>query len=123
MDNGITTNRSAKNHGGKMKIALIHDHFEEAHLENIKAEMCKLGAPTIKAVWLEHLGAWAALEGCHRIRAAKKLGITPEIEEIEYSEDITTDDLDISEAFGGDVWTIASLVDDAHTREILEFNK
>lgn len=34
---------------------------------------------------------YAALEGCHRIRAAKELGLIPVIDEIEYSDNIFED--------------------------------
>ena len=65
-----------------MQIALYHRHYDEQHLDTVKAEMQKLGVPTIKAIWSECYGMWMAVEGCHRIRAAKDLGLTPNIEEI-----------------------------------------
>jgi hypothetical protein len=71
----------------KMRIALVHNHYDEGHLAEVIEEMKTLGAPTIKAVWMEVYNHWAALEGCHRIRAAKALGLTPEIDEVEYSDD------------------------------------
>lgn len=106
-----------------MQIALIHDHFDERHLEAVKAEMRILGAPTIKAVWMECWGVWAALEGCHRIRAAAELGLIPEIDEIEYSVEITTDDVGLSEAFGGDIWTVAEIADDACNKTIIRIEE
>jgi len=70
-----------------MTIALVHKHFDEKHLAEVKSEMVERGAPVIKAVWMEVYGCFAAMEGCHRIRAAKDLGLTPVIEEIEYSDE------------------------------------
>lgn len=70
-----------------MNIALLHKHYSEEHLEYVKSEMERIGAPVIKAVWMECYNHWAALEGCHRIRAAHALGITPIIEEVDYSDD------------------------------------
>lgn len=102
-----------------MQIALIHKHFDAAHLEAVKAEMAALGAPTIKAVWMECWGVWAALEGCHRIRAAHALGLTPEIEEVEYSEDVTQADLGIADS--DDCYTIAEIADAAHSAVIVTF--
>ena len=64
-----------------MIIALLHQHYNKQHLEEVKSEMMKLGAPTIRAIWDETQGMWRAIEGCHRIRAAKELGITPIIKE------------------------------------------
>jgi len=69
-----------------MTIALFHKHFLESHLEEVKKEMEKLGAPTVKAIWSELYGLWLAVEGCHRIRAAKDLGIEPVIEDVSNDE-------------------------------------
>lgn len=104
-----------------MKIALTHNHFDTEKLSAVKAEMQVLGAPTIKAVWMECWGLWAALEGCHRIRAAHELGLIPEIEEIEYSEDVTTADIGLADAFDGDVYTVAAIADDAYKNLVLDF--
>ncbi len=65
-----------------MDIALYHKHFEAEHLEAVKAKMQTLGAPVIRAIWAETYGVWMAVEGCHRIRAAKALGLTPTIKDI-----------------------------------------
>lgn len=100
-----------------MNIILPHTKFDAAHLEAVKAEMLTLGAPTIKAVDCGEF--FVALEGSHRIRAALALGLTPEIETVEYSETVTTD-----EAVPGsydDCWTIAQIVDDAHRSTMLTF--
>ncbi len=100
-------------------IALVHNHYDKQHLEKVKGEMQSLGAPTIKAVWMECWGIWAALEGCHRIRAAAELGLMPEIDEVEYSEEITTADIGLSDAFDGEIWTIADLADNAYANTII----
>ncbi len=68
-------------------IVLLHKHFDAAHLETVKAEMSKLGAPTIRAIWDEGYGVLLAVEGCHRLRACVELGIEPVIEEIEFTPD------------------------------------
>lgn len=94
-----------------MKIALVHDHFNIDHLEDVKTEMLKLGAPIIKAVWMECYDMYSALEGCHRIRAAKELGIEPIIEEVEYSDDIALDT----------EYTISEICDDSYRSTIIEF--
>ena len=65
-----------------MQIALLHKHYNEQHLAEVKAEMEKRGTPTLRAIWSEVYGMWMAVEGCHRIRAAKELGLTPEIKDI-----------------------------------------
>ena len=102
-----------------MKIALSHDHFDAAHLAAVKAEMQTLGSPVIRAVRMECWGIWVALEGCHRIRAAKELGLLPVIYEVEYSDTVTTDDLGLD--MGGDSWTVAELADRGNETEVMEF--
>lgn len=106
-----------------MEIALVHNHFDAGHLAAVKAEMQKLGAPKIKAVWMECWGIWVALEGSHRLRAAADIGLAPEIEEVEYSEEVTTADIGLGDDFGGDVWTIAELADDACHRTTITFEE
>jgi hypothetical protein len=91
-----------------MTILLLHDDYSDAHLEDVKRDMVVLGAPRIKAV--EHSGAWVAIEGCHRIRAAKALGLVPEIEAVEYDAETTTVDLGMEDGFDGDVHVIRELV-------------
>ena len=100
-----------------MKIALLHKHFDAEKLESVKSEMSVLGAPTIKAVWLEHLDLFAALEGCHRIRAAKELGLDVIIDEVEYSEDT----IKLNEF--GDIALISEICDGAAHAKIMEVSQ
>ena len=58
-----------------MKVALLHRHYNEGHLASVTEEMRMLGAPTIKAVWMETWQMWVAMEGCHRLRAAEASSI------------------------------------------------
>lgn len=101
-----------------MNIILLHSHFDQDHLAKVTAEMEVLGAPTIKAVWSECYGAWCALEGCHRIRAAHALGIIPVIEEIEYSEEETVAGIGCQIE---DDCTIAEIVNSAWQSEMIRF--
>lgn len=73
-----------------MQIALYHSHYEEDHLEAVATEMKTLGAPEIKCIWSECYGMWLAVEGCHRLRAAQLLDITPQISEIDLEDNETT---------------------------------
>lgn len=71
-----------------MTIVLLHSHYDESHLEEVKTEMKSLGSPKIKGIWDEARSMWIALEGCHRIRAAKDLGLEPEMIDVgEYDDD------------------------------------
>lgn len=90
-----------------MYITLLHSHFDQDKLDAITAEMRTLGAPTIRAVCTDPDGMYVALEGCHRIRAAKILGLVPVIDEIEYSDEV------IEGCDGGRGYTVAEIVDDA----------
>lgn len=69
-----------------MEIILTHKHFEQSHLEEVKNIMEIKGTPSIRAIWSEVYGAWLAVEGCHRVRAALELGLIPEIIDISENE-------------------------------------
>lgn len=93
-----------------MTIVLLHSHYDKAHLAKVTEEMRELGAPTIKVLWSECHGIWFALEGCHRLRAAEALELTPELEVIE-PEDM---DQEVNEVFPdtfGDPYTFADILD------------
>ena len=96
-----------------MNIILAHNDYDAAHLAEVKAEMQSMGAPTVKAVWMEGYGAYVALEGCHRLRAAHDLGLTPQVIEVDYSDEAADTDLECV--------TIAEHCDSAYRREMLEF--
>ena len=101
-----------------MKITLVHDHYEQDHLDQVVAEMQTLGAPTVKAVWMECWDSWCALEGCHRLRAAEVLGLTPEIEAVEYDDTTTVTDLGLD--FQDD-FQVCEIVDGAYAHHTIEF--
>ena len=102
-----------------MQIILPHDHYDPEHLDSVVSEMRTLGTPTIKAVYMPNWDAWVALEGSHRIRAAAALGLTPVIDEVEWSDTLTTDE--VVPGSYQDCWTIEQICDDAHTREMVDF--
>lgn len=104
-----------------MHIALVASWFDEEKLEAVKAEMATAGAPKIHAVWLECHGVFAALEGCHRIRAAHALGLTPEIIEVEYSNKLLTAENGLYGYDGDDDLTVEQICDDAHNAAIMTF--
>lgn len=54
-----------------------YNEVNPAHLEDVIADMRSLGAPTLRAV--ETAWGLVAIEGSHRLAAAEKLGLTPEI--------------------------------------------
>jgi hypothetical protein len=100
-----------------MKIKLVHSHFDTEKLEQVKKEMLSLGAPKIHAVWMECHEHWAALEGCHRIRAAKELGLKPVIVEVGYSDQYVDDifETDLEDC------TISEIADDVTDLMVVEF--
>lgn len=65
---------------------------DQEHLEQVIADMQAMGAPVIRAVWIELYGMWAAIEGSHRLAAAQELGLAPEIIPVPTDTD---DDLDV----------------------------
>lgn len=92
-----------------MSIALFHSHFDQEHLDSVKNEMIKMGAPKIRAIWSESYDMWLAVEGCHRIRAAQELGLTPIIIDI-------TNNKTVSYQLDGETvrTTVARLSEDLH---------
>jgi hypothetical protein len=103
-----------------MKIALVHDHYSEEHLAEVIEQMKTLGAPKIHAVWMECYGHFAALEGCHRIRAAKVLGLVPEIIEVDYSDEMASTILGYD---GDEDYPISEICDDSYRSTIIEFDE
>lgn|SRR5574344_749998 len=103
-----------------MYIALAHKQYDEDHLEEVKKEMLEKGAPVIRAVYVECYDCYVALEGCHRIRAAKELGLTPVIDELDYDDikdlPMNSDGFD----FDNDD-TFESFLDTAHRRTMIQF--
>lgn len=75
-----------------MDIILYHNHYDIQHLNAVAAQMQTLGAPAIRAIWSDVYGAWMAVEGCHRVRAAKALGLTPTIIDVSNDETVTVQD-------------------------------
>lgn len=104
-----------------MRIALLHQHYDDDKIQHVKANMQQLGAPKIKAVYMPVWDLWVALEGCHRLRAAHDLGITPVIEAIEYSDN-TLYSLGIEDC-RDDTVTVAEIAGTGYDCEILEFNE
>ena len=100
-----------------MRIQLVHNHFSAEHLAAVIEQMKTLGAPEIHAVWNACADQWVALEGSHRIRAAKKLGLAPVIIEVEYS------DADVEDVVPGqfqDALTVAQAFDSCNAA-VIEF--
>lgn len=110
----------------KILVALLHEHFDAAHLDEVKADMITMGAPTIRVAW-SPCGCWAALEGCHRLRAAEALGLTPTIVPIEYDDDTTAEDAGFSDDdFPDDrldLISISSIAGRAYRMHMIEFDE
>jgi DNA-binding LacI/PurR family transcriptional regulator len=95
---------------------------EASKLEAVKAEMLKLGAPTIRAV---DCGDYLmALEGCHRIAAAHALGIEPEM--VIYAQDdeidITTFDWYDSANWDGTVYQAGEVAGELYTPQARDYS-
>ena len=106
-----------------MKIALVHIEFRQSHLEKVMEQMREQGPPVLRAVWCEEHGLWAALEGCHRIRAASRLGLTPVIQEIEYRPGMTWRDAGMGvECIAYEI-TLDQVVRDAGKAHVVGFGK
>lgn len=88
-----------------MQIYAIHK-TSEAKVEDVMAEMKKMGAPEIRYAETA-LGA-LALEGCHRLEAAARLEIDPEFIEMDLEDVIEDHGLQDHE---GEVMTVAQIVE------------
>ena len=99
-----------------MYIALVHKHYDESHLEEVKQLMLSLGTPDIHAVWMDCYNHWVALEGCHRLRAAHSLGLIPNIIEVEYSDNMRYTVLGDT---GEEDYTISELCDNSYCSTVL----
>jgi hypothetical protein len=63
----------------------------QRYLAQILKKMRRLGPPRLKAYWRKKDDAWYALEGSHRIAAAKKLGLVPILDRVYLSWEIGHD--------------------------------
>lgn len=77
-----------------IRISLLHDHFDQDHLEKVIEEMKILGAPTVKVLDTGAGNIIQALECSHRLRAAEILGKTPILEYVSPDNTIGTLGLD-----------------------------
>lgn len=68
----------------KMKIILLNK-TTEARLTQVVSEMNSLGAPVVQCFELED-GTYLALEGSHRLTAAKQLGLIPILDVVDKIE-------------------------------------
>lgn len=105
-----------------MEVYLVHSHFDKCHLEEVKAEMAELGTPRIRVIDMGE-GLYAAIEGCHRLRAAAALDLTPELDILDYN---AIADLDVTDPalcldLDNPGMTISDLVSNFNRRAWLEF--
>jgi hypothetical protein len=106
-----------------MRIAIIHDSFEASKLDRVVEQMKVLGPPKLRAVWCEDRGFWAALEGCHRTRAAAKLGLTPIIVPVEYKPGMTWQDIGMGPETEGYLITLDEVMQMAGSERVIGFGE
>ena len=67
--------------GGCYRVGMIvcplHWYWSPTHLDEVKRDMERLGAPRLRGYLDPVSGAFMLREGTHRIRAAQALGIAP----------------------------------------------
>lgn len=66
-------------------VTPLHAHYSPAHLADVTDRMRDLGPPRIRAYLDLDTGAWFALEGTHRLRAAFSLGLAPVMVPVRWS--------------------------------------
>ena len=99
-----------------MTIVLLHRDYDVDHLSEVIAEMKEKGAPVIRAYHDDADDVYFAVEGCHRIRAAKKLGLTPTIQELEWDKEYQNPDTD-------DILTANQLLSNYNYTEVIDFDE
>jgi hypothetical protein len=104
--------------------------IDKKHLEAVKAQMLKDGAPVIRVV--DCTDYYQAIEGSHRLTAAYELGIDPKFIVLDQDDIVNIDTLDLD--FGSydanifdsypqgdvDAWKVASHAYNTMT-DVLEF--
>jgi hypothetical protein len=70
------------------------------HLEEVMAEMRVLGRPAVRVV--DYAGGWMALEGCHRLMAAYRLGVAPVFVVLQRDDRVMLRDFGFTRGWGGD---------------------
>jgi hypothetical protein len=100
-------------------IITMHQQVTDEHLTEVMAEMETLGAPKIHAVWYGDV--WYALEGVHRLNAAYKLGLTPEIIAVPYGDGSATLSEVIDDYSHDDDYTIDQIIDNTNG-DLLDFD-
>ena len=108
-----------------MLVSLAHDFYDIDHLDKVVGEMKIMGAPTIRAI--DCSDYYAAVEGCHRLRAAHALGITPNFDVIDIDDLSNGLDSLMSEIPGldldnGDDATVDWFLSDATRRHLIDFD-
>lgn len=73
---GLTNYYSVTFEAGTV-VTPLHAYFSQARLDQVVEKMRELGPPRIRAHRDAQSGTWFALEGTHRLRAAKLLGVAP----------------------------------------------
>lgn len=102
-------------------IALISKTNRE-RLEVVKTEMLELGAPTIHVVFDEGQGIYIALEGGHRLQAAKELDLTPTLIVVELEDtDIHVEDLGLG--IDDCEYTVDELLAQAYRTQLVDFDE
>ncbi|WP_434782376.1 hypothetical protein [Ferrovum myxofaciens] len=79
-----------------MIIFTIHPP-SSSHLLHVIEEMKRLGPPKIKVV--DCTDYLIAIEGTHRIEAARILGLAPELEILSQDDEVVVSDMDICDMF------------------------
>jgi hypothetical protein len=93
----------------QLDIAVVAIHaVNEDHMNEVMAEMEKLGPPTIRVCMLDEETA-RALERVHRLEAAKRLGLIPRI--VPVGRDALVADLGLDWQDAADDSTVGDMLD------------
>ena len=94
-----------------MMIYTIHSPHPD-HLVEVVGEMRSLGSPAIRVV--DCGDYYAAIEGCHRIEAARLLGLPISLDILDQDDLVDADSLDIPNLMAGETYTAGEIAGECY---------
>jgi len=94
-----------------MMIYTIHRPIPD-HLDEVVGEMRRMGSPTIRVVDCSDF--LVAIEGCHRIEAARILGIPVNLDILAQDDLVEADSIDIDYFHPGETYTAGEIAGECY---------
>ena len=102
---------------GEVKYLYTMHPVDDEHLACVMREMEALGAPAIRVVDMGD-GAVMAIEGTHRIEAARRLGLIPELIVLDQNDLVEADSLDLDILAPGEKYTAGEIAGEVYSMHV-----